>query len=126
MVTAVRSRWTVVAASIIAAAASVVGWPHMQELTMRAGGWLSWLEMVATEGLVAASALVLLTGRARSWSAWLTVVVSVPINLVAIPATAQPWLAWLVALWPLLAVAFGYTTFVAGARKSANHQEEHR
>jgi hypothetical protein len=122
--------WARGVAVVVVAAAGVIaaaGLSPSHVLAMRtADGWFPWLEFLSTDGLLAGCAVVLIAGRTRIWTAWATVLVSIPANLAAMAATANPLLAWVVALWPTVAVALGAMTFVRCLPRPTEYQEEHR
>lgn len=122
-------RAAVIVVLLAAGLAAVMAYPHLQDLTARADtGWWSVLEVVAIDGLLVGSGLVLLVAEARSWSAWLTVALSIPVHIAVTVAATNPWVAWLVGLWPAVVVALGCVTFVRNrnAGRADARQEEGR
>jgi hypothetical protein len=110
---------------IAATFAALAAYPHMQHLTAIADtGWWAALEVIAVDGLVLATGLVLVTGARRTWwSAWLTVVLSIPVNAAVVVAPTQPLMAWLVGLWPAVAVSLGCLTFIRNRRRLHSRRE---
>lgn len=110
---------------IAATFAALAAYPHIQHLTATAGtGWWAALEVIAVDGLVLATGLVLVTGTRRTWSAWLTVACSIPLNATLIVAATQPWAAWLAGLWPVVAVSLGCITFIHNRRRPSVDRRE--
>lgn len=73
--------------------------------------WFAWVDAAGLDAIVLACTVLVVTGR-WSWSAWAVIGLSVPVQLAAIGAPAYPWLAAVVALWPLAATLLGCATFL--------------
>lgn len=103
---------------VAAALATVAAYPHMQHMIATTNtGWWASLEAVAVDGLVLATGLTLVTGARRTWAAWLTIPLGIAVNTTVIVAPTAPLIAWLIGLWPVVAVSLGCITFIHNRRR---------
>lgn len=104
-----------VAVGVAAVTAMVAGFLPLHAAYVLAGQeWFAWLDTVGLEGLALGTVVVLLAGY-RSWAAWALVVASVPVNVAAALMPTWPWMAAVVAPWPIVAVCLGCLISIRGA-----------